>query len=126
MPVLKHPTSPSATVSVSEDRAVKLRKRGYTDVEPQAPAEAPVRPVDDDEAVAIAQRAAKEEDRQARLEGETPDPTQPVTAGSASSGSEQPAKSASRDEWNAYAQSVGVNPDEYGTKDELIEAVEAA
>jgi hypothetical protein len=35
-----------------------------------------------------------------------------------------PAASATRSEWDAYAESVGVDPSEYGSKDELIAAVE--
>lgn len=42
------------------------------------------------------------------------------------SDSAQPAKSATREEWNDYAESIGLDPEEYGSKGELIEAVEAA
>lgn len=38
---------------------------------------------------------------------------------------EAPAKSATRAEWDAYAASVGVDSEEYASKDDLIEAVEA-
>lgn len=34
-----------------------------------------------------------------------------------------PAKSATRDEWDEYALSRGVDPDNYSTKEELIEAL---
>lgn len=34
-----------------------------------------------------------------------------------------PARSASRTEWDDYASALGLNPDAYGTKDELIAAV---
>lgn len=40
--------------------------------------------------------------------------------------SEAPNKSAKRDEWDAYARSQGIDPDEHKTKDDLIAAVEAA
>jgi len=41
----------------------------------------------------------------------------------ADSGDGKPAKSATRDEWDAYAQSMGVDPDDYSSKDDLIEAL---
>jgi hypothetical protein len=80
MPTLKHPTSPTATVSVTEERAVKLRKRGYTDFEPQTPADVPVKPVDDDEAVALTQGQARVEAQIERLQGDAPDPSEPTTS----------------------------------------------
>lgn len=36
-----------------------------------------------------------------------------------------PAKSASREEWDTYARSIGVNPDDYSSKEELQSAVDA-
>ena len=38
---------------------------------------------------------------------------------------EPPAKSAKRDAWDAYAESKGLDPADFDSKDELIEAVEA-
>ena len=49
-----------------------------------------------------------------------------VGADAESSGIEQPAKSAKRDEWDEYARLQGLDPEEYSTKDDLIEAAEAA
>jgi hypothetical protein len=37
---------------------------------------------------------------------------------------DRPAKSASREDWNAYAQSLGIDPEEHSSKDDLIEAVD--
>jgi len=34
-----------------------------------------------------------------------------------------PAKSASKDEWDAYAREQGVDPEKYSSKDDLIEAL---
>lgn len=45
-----------------------------------------------------------------------PDSTPPAT-------SEAPAKSATRQEWDDYARAQGVDPDDYSSKDELIEAL---
>lgn len=39
---------------------------------------------------------------------------------------ERPAKQAGLEKWAAYARSVGVNPAEHDTKDDLIKAVDAA
>jgi hypothetical protein len=36
----------------------------------------------------------------------------------------RPNKSAKRADWDAYAESIGIDPSEYETKDDLIEAVE--
>lgn len=38
---------------------------------------------------------------------------------------EAPAKNAKRDAWDAYAESKGLDPADYDSKDDLIEAVEA-
>lgn len=38
---------------------------------------------------------------------------------------DRPTKDASRGDWDDYAQSLGLNPDEFSNKDALIEAVEA-
>jgi hypothetical protein len=46
-----------------------------------------------------------------------------VKGAGADSGDGKPAKSATRDEWDAYAQSMGVDPDDYSSKDDLIEAL---
>lgn len=48
-----------------------------------------------------------------------------AVAGGTGSPDEAPAHSATREEWNAYAESKGLDPEEYGNKEELIEAVEA-
>lgn len=48
-----------------------------------------------------------------------------AVAGDTGSSDEAPAHSATREEWNAYAESKGLDPEEYGNKEELIEAVEA-
>lgn len=37
-----------------------------------------------------------------------------------------PVKSATREEWDAYATGIGLDPSEYTTKDDLIAAVEAS
>lgn len=39
---------------------------------------------------------------------------------------ERPAKSANRDDWDAYARSLDIDPDEYSSKDDLIAAVDRA
>lgn len=39
---------------------------------------------------------------------------------------ELPAKSAKREEWDAAAETVGIDPSLYGNKDDLVQAVEAA
>lgn len=49
--------------------------------------------------------------------------TDPSAPQDAKGDSEQPAKSATRAEWDDYARSVGVNPDDYSSKDDLIEAL---
>jgi hypothetical protein len=36
---------------------------------------------------------------------------------------DRPNKSASREEWDEYARSKGVNPDDFSTKDDLIDAL---
>lgn len=38
---------------------------------------------------------------------------------------EAPAKSATREEWDGYAESLGVDPEQFSSKDDLIEAIEA-
>ena len=43
----------------------------------------------------------------------------------ATAGDDAPAKSATRAEWDEYAQKLGLDPEEYSSKGELIEAVEA-
>lgn len=40
--------------------------------------------------------------------------------------SDRPAKSASREDWNAYAETLGLDPDDYSSKDDLIDAVDEA
>lgn len=39
---------------------------------------------------------------------------------------ERPAAKDNRNAWNAYAESIGLNPADYGTKEELVKAVEKA
>jgi hypothetical protein len=51
--------------------------------------------------------------------------TAPQPEGEAGEEDEGLAHSASREEWNAYADSLGLNSSEYSNKEDLIEAVEA-
>lgn len=86
MPKLKHPVA-DKIIDVNEERAEKLRRRGYKDVE---------------------------------------EPVHEVLAsasGPIAPQSEAPTKSATRKEWDAYAEAQGVDPSEYSSKDELIEAL---
>lgn len=46
------------------------------------------------------------------------------TAAPAADGDEAPAKSATRQEWDDYARTQGVDPGEYSSKDDLIDALE--
>lgn len=39
---------------------------------------------------------------------------------------ERPAKNASREDWNAYAESLGLAPEDYSSKDDVIAAVDEA
>lgn len=48
-----------------------------------------------------------------------------AAAATAAQASSKPAAGATRAEWDAYAASSGLDPSGYGTKDELIAAVEA-
>jgi hypothetical protein len=41
-------------------------------------------------------------------------------------GSERPAKSASREDWDQYAESIGVDPEKFSSKQDLIDAVDEA
>ena len=48
-----------------------------------------------------------------------------AVAGDTGSSDDAPAHSATREEWDEYARSKGLDPEEYGNKEALIEAVEA-
>ena len=63
-----------------------------------------------DEALALPERAEETDETETASEDDAQD-------------DEMPAEGASREEWNIYAESVGVNPAEFSKKEFLIEAL---
>ena len=63
-----------------------------------------------DEAPALTERAEETDETETASEDDAQD-------------DEMPAEGASREEWNIYAESVGVNPAEFSKKESLIEAL---
>ncbi|NME89562.1 hypothetical protein [Corynebacterium stationis] len=63
-----------------------------------------------DEALALPERAEETDETETASEDDAQD-------------DEMPAESDSREEWNIYAESVGVNPAEFSKKESLIEAL---
>ena len=63
-----------------------------------------------DEAPALPERAEETDETETASEDDAQD-------------DEMPAEGASREEWNIYAESVGVNPAEFSKKESLIEAL---
>ena len=63
-----------------------------------------------DEAPALSERAEETDETETASEDDAQD-------------DEMPAEGASREEWNIYAESVGVNPAEFSKKEFLIEAL---
>lgn len=150
MTLLKHPTA-GTIVDVTERRATLLKTRGYTVVDAAEAAPAPSAPSAVQPQPPIDARRNPPEPpidtRPDDLIGEEPVDTRPPnplgpTSGSveeadgagleeegdadADQGDElgRPAKSASRGDWDDYARSLGLDPDDYPSKDDLIQAVD--
>lgn len=148
MTLLKHPTA-GTIIDVTGPRATVLKARGYTeateeDLAPAADAPSAVQP----QPPIDTRKNPPEEPTDTRPEEEIaddpldmrpPNPLGPVSesveeadgAGldddedDVEPSDEPPAKSATRGEWDEYAASIGIDPEQYSSKDDLIAAVEA-